>query len=40
MLIGINKAYRIFDVRQIKLLDMLKIFRGRVIVKEQLFISK
>lgn len=34
--IGINMAYRISDLRQLKLSDVLEISRGRVIVKERL----
>lgn len=34
--IGINTAYRISDLRQLKLSDVLEISRGRVIVKERL----
>ena len=34
--IGINTAYRISDLRQLKLRDVLEISRGRVIVKERL----
>ncbi len=34
--IGINTEYRISDLTQIKLSDVLEISRGRVIVKERL----
>lgn len=34
--IGINTAYRISDLRQLKLSDVVEISRGRVIVKERL----
>lgn len=34
--IGINTEYRISDLIQIKLSDVLEISRGRVIVKERL----
>ena len=34
--VGINTAYRISDLRQLKLSDVLEISRGRVIVKERL----
>ena len=34
--IGINTAYRISDLRQLKLADVLEITRGRVVVKDRL----
>lgn len=34
--IGINTAYRISDLRQLKLADVLEISRGRVVVKDRL----
>ncbi|KAJ82219.1 Prophage LambdaSa2, site-specific recombinase, phage integrase family [Enterococcus faecalis NY9] len=34
--IGINTAYRISDLRQLKLSDVLEISCGRVIFKERL----
>lgn len=34
--IGINTAYRISDLRQLKLSDVLEISRGRVVVKDRL----
>ena len=34
--IGINTTYRISDLRQLKLADVLEISRGRVVVKDRL----
>lgn len=34
--IGINTAYRISDLRQLKLADVFEITRGRVVVKDRL----
>ena len=34
--IGINTAYRISDLRQLKLSDVLEVSRGRIVVKDRL----
>lgn len=38
--IGINTAYRISDLRTLKLIDVLEISRNKVVAKERLAMKK